>query len=197
MKNKTNISWQGFTRYPSVLALMLWFGQANAIEITDIYDTDFYLNIDNPILEYRHDLADDLEADDIINSAKISIAFGLVEGSDTLDIQIGEASYTSTNINPSTKVFAVTTSHETLQGDKFLDVQLIYRVVSLNARNQELLFDSSTLTAEVIRTVQTTNTEGGTGGVLVTPSQIPEPTTLALFGLGLAGLGFTRRRMKA
>ena len=60
MKNKTNISWQGFTRYPSVLALMLWFGQANAIEITDIYDTDFCLNIDNHILEYRHELADDL-----------------------------------------------------------------------------------------------------------------------------------------
>ena len=27
-------------------------------------------------------------------------------------------------------------------------------------------------------------------------TQVPEPTTLALFGLGLAGLGFTRRRMK-
>lgn len=29
-----------------------------------------------------------------------------------------------------------------------------------------------------------------------TTSSIPEPTTLALFGLGLGGLGFTRRRMK-
>jgi len=29
------------------------------------------------------------------------------------------------------------------------------------------------------------------------PDPIPEPSTIALFGLGLAGLGFTRRKMKA
>jgi hypothetical protein len=30
-----------------------------------------------------------------------------------------------------------------------------------------------------------------------TPSAVPEPTTFALLSIGLAGLGFTRRRMKA
>jgi hypothetical protein len=38
---------------------------------------------------------------------------------------------------------------------------------------------------------------GGLGSHYIRISQVPEPTTLALFGLGLAGLGFTRRRMKA
>jgi hypothetical protein len=34
-------------------------------------------------------------------------------------------------------------------------------------------------------------------GVVTSTSRIPEPTILALLSLGLAGLGFTRRRMKA
>ncbi len=45
----------------------------------------------------------------------------------------------------------------------------------------------------------------GTGGVsthidqvtLVVDAQVPEPATLTLFGLGLAGLGFARRRKNA
>ncbi len=36
-----------------------------------------------------------------------------------------------------------------------------------------------------------------TGAWLVRSSQVPEPTTLALFGLGMAGLGFGRRKVKA
>jgi PEP-CTERM motif len=46
-------------------------------------------------------------------------------------------------------------------------------------------------------TISTTDTSGFAIGEFGIATAVPEPATMALFGLGLAGLGFTRRRKTA
>ena len=39
--------------------------------------------------------------------------------------------------------------------------------------------------------------DGYIGSLIINTVSVPEPTTLGLFGIGLAGLAFTRRRNRA
>ena len=180
-------------------------GVANAVPIFDIVDPaqDIEVSVLNPEYTFFHDLTDGIAPDlfvpaiDIIDSATISINFTDDGGSETIEITIGALTPSViNNIGASRNYSAVIPSIFDLQLDGKLMVLLSTESRPSGVGN--FFFADSTLTAQVIRG----NPNSFTGGGIITGDgiegqQVPEPATFAMLSLGLAGLGFVRRKIKA
>ncbi len=88
----------------------------------------------------------------------------------------------------------------TLNGVAFGDINGNFFGGTFNAGSNFHLLSGVAVSGGVVNTsatAQTSDFTGLSGMQLVPLSQVTEPGTLALFGLGLAGLGFARRRKAA
>lgn len=186
----------------SGLCVTVVSGVANAIPIVDIVDPalDIEVSILDPEFTFIHyltdrDLTDGIDPDlfdpaiDTIDSATISINFTDDGGAETIEIAIGElTSYVINNIGSSRNYTAVIPSIADLQQHGMLTVLLSTESRPSGVGN--FFFANSTLTAQVNK-----NPYNISGGRI--ERQVPEPATFAMLGLGLAGLGFVRRKTKA
>jgi hypothetical protein len=163
-------------------------GAAQAIPIVDVVNPAEPIEVDSVSQSYSftHDITDDFNPlFDIITSATISINLSDPDPGDgngnrervsiTLDSQ--EAT-TFNNVGLTYNYTALIPSINDLNADGMLKILL--RTLDTNGAGTfygNFFFDNSTLTAQV--------TKG---------NPVPEPTTLALLSLGLAGLGYARCR---
>jgi hypothetical protein len=207
--NKTNC--QGLAKYLSGLALMLWVGQANALltEITDVYAEEKLVNSEDAYFSYSHTLVDNVDFDastDFVDSASITIELADPGGSEVITLELGDGTPTTTyeNIPKKYTIYAGLSSVDGLNTDPYQSqVGLFLSEMATGNSGKtstgDFIFKSSTLTAQVTRTTNSQVTGTTNAQVTTVPAvqQIPEPGTFALLSLGLAVLGFTRRRMRA
>ena len=172
-------------------------GVANAIPIIDIVDPELDIEVSmlDPEYTFIHDITYGIAPDffvpgiDTIDSATISINFTDDGGAETIEITIGALTASViNNIGSSRNYSAVIPSISDLQLDGRLMVLLSTESRPSGIGN--FFFADSTLTAQVSK-----NPYNIPAVRIERP--IPEPATFAMLGLGLAGLGFVRRKTKA
>ena len=171
---------------------------AYAVPVTDTWTDpagDILLdlsNSDQPIAgvksfyEYQHNITNDgFTIGDTITSAKLYVSVSDSGGSETYQYEIGLGPTQTTIFSnvPNDRVDAILLgafSLADLQLDGIIDV--VIRITDDSNNQEGLYFVSSSLVAQV----------NGNG---TQPTQLPEPGTLAVVALGLAGLGWRSRRI--
>jgi len=194
-----------FKKTLAALVLASTAGIAAAVPVTDIHDpTDLVLTYNGAVSEYTyvHNILDDLPfyvpGTDTIGSATLTIylsdpdnekndkeTFRFVISSDgTLQEVDGPFPGNGQNVpNGGIKDYSVILG--TSLGDLQLDGLLS---VTVKATLGSFAFSSSTLEAQV--------TKGDTGFTTPDAIDLPEPVSLGLFAIGLAGFAASRRRLQ-
>jgi hypothetical protein len=138
---------------------------------------------------YQHDITDDgFTIDDIVDFATLIVTVRDSGGSEAYRYEIGigptqiNAFLNASNPASTDEISLLAPSLTDLQFDGIIDV--VIRITSDISTQEGLYFVGSLLVAEVYSNGAQAN-------------QLPEPTTLALLGIVLAGLGFTRRKRSA